>query len=226
MQYHTVVEGRFVARPNRFIAHVETADGLQVCHVKNTGRCRELLISGVTVYLEVAQNPNRKTKYDLIAVKKGETLINMDAQAPNVVFAEFARSGRFLPQIDSLKTEVTQGHSRFDACLETPQGRHWVEVKGVTLEQGGIAAFPDAPTERGVRHIQHLQTLVEAGDRATLFFVVQMEGITAMRPNDVTHKAFGDALRAAVAAGVDVQAWGCHVTPDTLEIAYPVEVKL
>lgn len=226
MQYHTIISGKFVARPNRFIAHVETAAGLQICHVKNTGRCRELLTPNATVYLEQAQNPNRKTKYDLIAVEKGDTLINMDAQAPNAVFLEFARSGKFLPDILSIKAEVTSGKSRIDACLETNHGRHWVEVKGVTLEQDGIAAFPDAPTERGVRHIQHLQALVEQGDSATIFFVVQMEGITAFRPNDMTHPAFGAALRTAAAAGVDIQAWGCHVTPDTLVVTYPIPIQL
>ncbi|WP_409969418.1 DNA/RNA nuclease SfsA [Bengtsoniella intestinalis] len=226
MRYKQVISGTFIARPNRFIAHVETADGLQICHVKNTGRCRELLQTGVQVYLEQAQNPNRKTKYDLIAVEKGDLLINMDAQAPNTVFLEFAKTGKFLPDITAMKAEVTTGKSRIDACLDTAHGRHWVEVKGVTLEQDCIAAFPDAPTERGVRHIQHLQSLVEAGDSATIFFVVQMEGITAFRPNDSTHPAFGNALRTAKAAGVDIQAWGCHVTPDTLDVTYPIPIQL
>lgn len=226
MQYGQVISGKFLARPNRFIAHVETADGVQVVHVKNTGRCKELLIPGCTVYLERGTNPNRKTLYDLIAVQKGELLINMDSQAPNKVFGEWAASGKFLPDVIQIHPEYTYGDSRLDFCLETARGMHFVEVKGVTLEENGAARFPDAPTERGIKHIHELQKYVEGGGEATLFFVVQMEGMRSLAPNDLTHPAFGEALRAAAAVGVDVQAWGCKVAPDSLEIAYPIPVLL
>ena len=146
MQYQSVISGRFLDRPNRFIAHVETESGVQTVHVKNTGRCRELLIPGATVYLERGTNPARKTAYDLIAVEKGERLINMDAQAPNKVFAEWAAAGGFLPDVTAVRSEYVYGGSRLDFCLETSGGPHLVEVKGVTLEENGTARFPDAPT--------------------------------------------------------------------------------
>ena len=160
MQYGTVIPGRFLARPNRFIAHVETEAGVEVVHVKNTGRCRELLVPGATVYLERGTSSNRKTAYDLIAVEKGPLLINMDAQAPNKVFAEWAEAGGWLPDLKALRPEYRYGESRLDFCAETARGLHLVEVKGVTLEDQGAARFPDAPTERGVRHIRELQKAV------------------------------------------------------------------
>ncbi len=226
MKYGTVFSGRFVARPNRFVALVEVGQEEVVCHVKNTGRCKELLIPGVEVYVEQAENLNRKTKYDLIAVKKGDLLINMDAQAPNKVFGEWVRGGSFVADCTGVKAEAVYGDSRLDFCVQTPRGRHWVEVKGVTLESDGHACFPDAPTERGVRHIQHLQSLVEAGEEATIAFVVQMEGMTDMAPNDETHPAFGQALRQAAKAGVHVRAWCCHVTPETLVLGSEIPVLL
>ncbi len=226
MRYRTVVPGRFLCRPNRFIAQVETAAGVQTVHVKNTGRCRELLVPGASVYLEQSANPRRKTAFDLIAVDKGGLLINMDAQAPNRVFAEWAGAGNFLPDCTALRREYIYGDSRLDFCLETPGGLHLVEIKGVTLEEGGAARFPDAPTERGVRHIQELRRAVEAGLGATLFFVVQMEGMRSVAPNDETHPAFGRALREAAAAGVRVCAWDCAVTPESLTLRAPVPVLL
>ena len=226
MRYGTVIPGRFVDRPNRFVAHVDTAEGLQTVHVKNTGRCRELLLPGAAVYLERGTNPNRKTLYDLIAVEKGERLINMDAQAPNRVFGEWALSGGFLPEITAVRPEYTYGASRLDFCLETRSGPHLVEVKGVTLEEGGAAFFPDAPTERGVKHIRELQRAAEAGWGATLFFVVQMEHILSVSPNDETHPAFGAALREAAERGVRVCAWDCAVTPESIAIRRPVPVIL
>ena len=227
MRYHTVVKGRFLSRPNRFVTYVETEQGLQVCHVKNTGRCRELLIPGTTVYLDHSDNPKRKTAYDLVAVEKGTRLINMDAQAPNRVFAEWAAGGGFLPHLRSIRPEVTFGASRFDFRLETEEGKViWVEVKGVTLEENGLARFPDAPTERGVKHIQELQRAAEAGDGAVLFFVVQMEGIQSVQPNDATHPAFGAALRQAAKQGVQVLARGCRVEPSRLEMAEEIPVVL
>ena len=226
MRYQHVISGRFVDRPNRFIAHVETADGLQTVHVKNTGRCRELLLPGATVYLEVCPTPSRKTAYDLIAVKKGERLINMDAQAPNKVFEEWAASGDFLPGVTAVRREYVYGDSRLDFCLDTEKGPHLVEIKGVTLEEGNRARFPDAPTQRGVKHIKELQKAAEKGLDATLFFVVQIENIDCVSPNDDTHPAFGEALREAVAHGVNVCAYDCAVRPDSLQIRRPVPVIL
>lgn len=226
MRYGVVVPGTFLSRPNRFVAHVETAEGPRVCHVKNTGRCQELLVPGCRVYLEQSDNPARKTKYDLIAVEKGDLLVNMDAQAPNKVFREWAESGGFDPAVTAVRPEYTYGVSRLDFCLETPRGLHLVEVKGVTLEEDGAARFPDAPTERGVKHIRELQRAVSQGLDATLCFVIQMKGIRSVAPNDGTHPAFGTALREAAAAGVRVAAWDCDVTPDSLAIRRPVPVIL
>ena len=226
MQYGPVISGKFLSRPNRFIAQVEIETGVETVHVKNTGRCRELLIPGATVYLEYSGNPARKTRYDLIAVEKNGLLINMDAQAPNKVFAEWTAAGHFLPDVQSIRPEYSYGASRLDFCLETAKGLHLVEVKGVTLEENGEARFPDAPTERGVKHIHELQRAVENGLDATLFFVVQMEHMRSVAPNDDTHPAFGEALRAAVADGVHVCAWDCAVTPDSLWIHREVPVIL
>nr|WP_325246986.1 DNA/RNA nuclease SfsA [uncultured Oscillibacter sp.] len=226
MRYRNVIGGSFLDRPNRFIAHVETAAGIETVHVKNTGRCRELLVPGATVYLAKGDNPARKTAYDLIAVEKGSRLINMDAQAPNRVFMEWAAAGRFLPDTRSLWPEYRWGDSRLDFCVETAHGRHLVEVKGVTLEEDGAARFPDAPTERGVRHIRELQKAVRSGLDATLFFVVQMKDVRSVAPNDDTHPAFGEALREAAAAGVHVCAWDCDVTPESLAIRREVPVIL
>ena len=230
MVYRKILPGVFRARPNRFIAHVEVEGRLEVCHVKNTGRCRELLLPGVTVWLEESANPARKTQYDLIAVEKerkgGPLLINMDAQAPNKVFGEWAAAGRFLPGLTALRPEFTWEDSRFDFRLEDHLGPCFVEVKGVTLEQDGLALFPDAPTERGVKHLRGLRRAVEQGYRAAVFFVVQMKGPRLFRPNDDTHPAFGQALREAAAAGVGVYAWDCAVTPESLTLDAPVEVAL
>lgn len=226
MQYGTVIPGRFISRPNRFIAKVETETGIETVHVKNTGRCRELLIPGATVYLEKGTNPGRKTAYDLIAVEKGDLLINMDAQAPNKVFAEWVLEGKWLPGVTAVRPEYRYGESRLDFCIETAKGPHLVEVKGVTLEENGAARFPDAPTERGIKHIRELQRAVAEGIGATLFFVVQFQDACSMAPNDVTHPAFGQALREAAQSGVNVCAYNCVVTPDTLQLDSPVPVVL
>ncbi len=224
MQYGQVREGRFLSRPNRFIAHVAIDGAETVVHVKNTGRCRELLVPGATVYVERSANPQRKTAYDLIAVEKGGRLINMDAQAPNRVFREFA--GVFDPTAEAVHPEFTYGQSRLDFCLTTPAGLHLVEVKGVTLEEGGHTRFPDAPTERGIKHLRELERAVAEGHRAAVFFVIQMADVLDFAPNDVTHPAFGEALRHAAAAGVEVAAYDCAVTADTLSIRRPVPVVL
>ena len=208
------------------MAQVELAGETVTCHVKNTGRCRELLVPGVRVYLEESGNPNRKTKYDLIAVEKGERLINMDAQAPNQVFGEWARAGRFVPDLTLLRPETKYGASRFDFYWEAPDRRGFVEVKGVTLEEAGAAYFPDAPTERGVKHVEELMACRAAGYEAALFLVVQMEGVAFWSPNDRTHPAFGAAVRAAAAAGVEILCRDCRVTPDSLTMGAPVAIRL
>ena len=224
MRYQRMEKATFLARPNRFIAHVLLHGEEVVCHVKNTGRCRELLIPGAEVWLERSSNPQRKTLYDLIAVRKSQQLINMDAQAPNRVFAEWA--AQLEPEMTALRAEYTYGQSRLDFCLETPQGLHLVEVKGVTLEENGHARFPDAPTERGIKHLQELMRAVEEGHKASAVFVIQMEDVQDFAPNDVTHPAFGTALRQAAAAGVQVVAVNCRVTPDSLEIWHTIPVIL
>ena len=226
MRYHAVSQGRFLDRPNRFIAHVELGGETVVCHVKNTGRCRELLVPGAAVYVERAANPGRKTLYDLIAVEKQGLLINMDAQAPNKVFGEWAAGGGFLPGLTGIRPESTWEDSRFDFLLEGGQGPCFVEVKGVTLEEGGEARFPDAPTERGVKHLRGLQRAAAQGWRAAVFFVIQMKGVTHFRPNDATHPAFGAALREAASHGVEVYARVCLVTPESLVLDAPVPVLL
>lgn len=226
MRYNAIERARFLSRPNRFIAHVELEGRTEVCHVKNTGRCRELLTPGAAVYLERSDNPARKTKYDLIAVEKGGLLINMDAQAPNRVFGEWAAAGKFLPGLTVIRPEFTWEDSRFDFMLEDGQGKIFVEVKGVTLEEDGEVRFPDAPTERGVKHLRGLRRAVEQGYRAAVFFVVQMKGPVRFRPNDETHPAFGAALREAAENGVGVYAYDCRVTPDSLELDAPVPVAL
>ena len=223
MTYTRCRTGIFRSRPNRFVAVVEVDGTDRVCHVKNTGRCKELLVPGCTVVLQAADNPARKTPYDVIAVYKGERLINMDSQAPNEVAAEYLRR-RFPNAV--LRREVRYGDSRFDFYM-VEDGQEWfIEVKGCTLEVDNVGYFPDAPTERGVKHLRHLTAAVEAGYRAAVLFVIQMEGVTAIRPNDATHPAFGDALRQAHAAGVEVWAVDCTVTPDTLTHRRPVPVEL
>lgn len=227
MQYQEVKKARFLARPNRFIAQVELDGHTETVHVKNTGRCRELLIPGAAVYLEGSGNPKRKTKYDLIAVEKGDLLINMDAQAPNHLFAEWASAGNFRPGLTRLRPETTWGNSRFDFYWEDGAGRRgFVEVKGVTLEEEGLALFPDAPTERGVKHLRELVACRAAGYEAAVCFVVQMEGRKGFSPNERTHPAFGAALREAWDAGVKVLAVGCTVTPDQVEISHTVPLWL
>ncbi len=226
MNYSNVCPARFVRRPNRFVAEVETEEGPLTVHVKNTGRCRELLVPGARVWLTRSDNPLRKTAYDLIAVEKGARLINMDANAPNAAFGEFAAAGRFLPGMEHLRREVTYGASRFDFAFTVDGVPHYAEVKGVTLEDSGRVYFPDAPTLRGVKHLHELMGAKQAGLGAHLIFVIQMENVTAFSPNDSTHPAFGEALRQAVQAGVDVRAYCCAVTPDSMVIDAPVPLRL
>ena len=219
MRYNKMVEGTFLARPNRFIAHVEIDEKIEICHVKNTGRCRELLPVGAKVWCLDAQSPSRKTRYDLITVQKGERLINMDSQAPNVAAKEWLLLGG-LGEIENLKAETKHGDSRFDFSF-TKDGRQcFLEVKGVTLENEGVCAFPDAPTQRGAKHLKELAQLARNGCGAYVLFVIQMEGVKYLHPNDVTDKPFGDALRQAKNAGVEIMAYDCKITVNSMEIKW------
>ncbi len=225
MVYSNMVSGMFLDRPNRFIAHVEINGQVEVCHVKNTGRCRELLPAGAQVWCQKSSNPARKTQYDLIAVQKGHRLINMDSQAPNAAAKEWLLSGG-LGEIQNLKPECTHGKSRFDFAFQKDGRQCFLEVKGVTLETDGICAFPDAPTERGTRHLRELKVLKEAGYGAYILFVIQMADVRYLHPNDATDPAFGTALREAAEAGVTVLAMECSVQKDRMIVSRPVPVLL
>ncbi len=225
MKYENMVHGTFIMRPNRFIAHIEIDGKEEICHVKNTGRCRELLTPGATVWCQKFDNPNRKTKFDLICVQKGELLINMDSQAPNIAAREWLLSGG-LGEIQELKAEYTYGDSRFDFSFIKDGRRCFLEVKGVTLEHDGVCAFPDAPTERGVKHLQGLTAAALDGFGAFVLFVVQIADMKYLRPNDETDPAFGAALRDAAENGVRILAMDCAVTEDSMTIRQPLLIKL
>ncbi len=224
MTYNVIAKGRFIDRPNRFIANVEINGKTEVCHVKNTGRCKELLEKGATVYLSVSDNPKRKTKFDLVAVKKGDLLINMDSSAPNKAVGEYLR--KIFGENAFIKPENVYGQSRIDFYAEAKDQKWLIEVKGVTLEEKGRALFPDAPTERGVKHIYELCRAVKEGYKACILFVIQMKGIKDFAPNDKTHKAFGEALRYADKHGVKIKAIDCVVTPQGMVLDSEVKVKL
>ena len=251
MKYKKVISGRFVSRPNRFLAKVKLGEDQETVHVKNTGRCKELLVPGCRVYLAESDNTARKTKYDLIAVEKqaartadrkddsrngafagglpaGTLLINMDSQAPNDAAEEWllAGGGGLFSQNAGVRREMVFGSSRFDFYIEDGGRKAFLEVKGCTLEAGGIARFPDAPTERGVKHVEELEKAVAAGYEAYLLIVIQMKQVKEFRPNDETHKAFGDALWHAAKNGVKILAYDCLVTPDSMTIDAPVPVRL
>ena len=217
--------GKFLSRPNRFVAKVEIDSQVHTVHVKNTGRCRELLTPGAIVWCQKSSNPNRKTQFDLITVQKGDRLINMDSQAPNIAAGEWLRAGG-LGEVQNVKAETVHGDSRFDFSFTLDGKRCFLEVKGVTLEQDGVCAFPDAPTERGVKHLKGLTQAAKDGFGAFVLFVIQMPDVKYLHPNDLTDPAFGAALREASANGVTVLAMDCAVTEDSMEIRLPVLVKL
>ena len=225
MHYGAVLPGSFIARPNRFVARVELEGKEEICHVKNTGRCRELLQPGARVWCRFDGNPNRKTHYDLIAVEKAGRLINIDSQAPNRVTEEWLAAGGLGP-VEALRREWQHGDSRFDFSFLQNGRRCLLEVKGVTLEEDGVVRFPDAPTLRGIKHLEELVAARQAGYEAAVCFVIQMEGVRWFSPNDATHPEFGQALRRAAGAGVDILALDCTVTPGTLTIRQPVPVRL
>ncbi len=226
MVYADISPAVFLARPNRFIARVLLEGRETVCHVKNTGRCRELLIPGAEVFVQHCPQPGRKTAWDLIAVRKGGILINMDAAAPNAVFGEYLRAGGlgFVPEW--VKPELRKGDSRFDFCFGHDGKTCWAEVKGVTLEEDGVVRFPDAPTLRGVKHLRGLVECVREGCPSWAVFIVQMAEAIRFEPNRATHPEFADALRDAAAAGVSILALRCAVTPDSIAALEPVEVRL
>ena len=230
MKYKNTVRGKFIERPNRFIAKVDIDGITETVHVKNTGRCKELLVPGCTVYLSVSDNPERRTKYDLVTVEKvtgrGVITVNMDSQMPNSAAEEWLRKGELFSDNAVIKREVKYGTSRFDFYIEDGDTRAFLEVKGVTLENDGAAMFPDAPTERGVKHINELVSCMDDGYESYVLFVIQMKGISEFRPNDVTHREFGDALRHAAAKGVHIIAMDCRVTPDSMTVDSPVRVAL
>lgn len=220
-----MIPGIFRARPNRFIAIVEIDGVPETVHVKNTGRCRELLVPGATVWCQHFDTPARKTKFDLICVEKGQLLINMDSQAPNKAVQEWLAGGG-LGKIEDLRPETVHGDSRFDFAFQKDGRQCYLEVKGVTLERGGVCAFPDAPTERGAKHLRGLQRAVAEGCECYALFVIQMRPVKYLHPNDVTDPAFGAALRSAAEGGVHVLAVDCRVTPRSMSIADFVPVEL
>ncbi len=226
MRYRCVVPGRFIDRPNRFLAHVEIEGRVETVHVKNTGRCKELLVPGCPVYCSHDLSPNRKTAYDLVTAEKNGRLINLDSQAPNRLFAEWAAGGGYEKGEVALWPEYTWEDSRFDFRLDAAGRARLVEVKGVTLEQDGHVSFPDAPTERGIKHLKGLIRAVESGLAATVFFVIQMEGAVDFSPADHIHPEFGAALRLAAEKGVRIEAYDCTVSPAEVLIRKPVPVLL
>ena len=226
MKYNKIVKAEFIERPNRFVAKV-LLDGEELyCHVKNTGRCRELLKPGVEIYLEDSQNPERKYRYSLVTVRKGDRLVNMDSQAPNKAVFEWLKSGGLFDNIKLLKPECKYGSSRFDFYCEYEDRKAYIEVKGVTLENDNIVSFPDAPTERGARHVAELSECIKEGFEAYIIFVVQMKGVLGFQPNAVNDPVFADALRKAYAEGVKIIAVDCEVTPEEMVIEDFVKVQV
>jgi len=215
MRYENITRAVFMDRPNRFIAHVKINDGIETVHVKNTGRCKELLVPGAEVYLTEPGTAGRKTQYDLVAVRKSNgLLLNIDSQAPNKVVKEWLAAQSF----DCIIPEYTFGNSRIDFYMKLGEEQYLMEVKGCTLEMEGIGYFPDAPTERGVKHLRELTGAVSQGYKALAAFVIQMDGVKEVRANIDTHPEFGEALEEAKAAGVSILSLPCHVEPDGLEI--------
>lgn len=225
MTYKNINKAVFIDRPNRFIARCEINEQVETVHVKNTGRCKELLIPGTTVFLEKFNAQTRKTNYDLISVIKGNRIINIDSQAPNKIFLEWAKSGRFLPDILLIKPEYRFLNSRFDFYIETPFKKIFIEIKGATLENNGVVMFPDAPTQRGLKHISELIEVKKKGYEAYIIFVIQMENAKYFMPNYITHKAFADKLKECDDNGVNVAAFDTIVTEKSIVLNNEVEVR-
>lgn len=226
MFYKNIAAGKFISRPNRFIANVEIDGKVQVVHVKNTGRCRELLLPGSTVYCEKSDNPKRKTAYDLVAVEKGKLLINMDSQAPNTAFSEFIHDGSFKDGIEYIARERKYKNSRFDFYFKRKGKEYFAEVKGVTLEDEGVVLFPDAPTERGVKHLTELEDAVKNGYGGCVVFVVQLKEAKYFTPNRKTHPEFADKLKEVQKEGVEIFAYTCNVTPNSISLLSQISVVI
>lgn len=222
MKYNNIVQGEFIERPNRFIARVRIEEKEEIVHVKNTGRCKEILIPGAKVYLEKSNNPNRKTSYDLVAACKGNRIINIDSQLPNYLVEEWLKNQSLITDIKYVKREKTFGNSRFDFYIETEQRKIFMEVKGVTLENSNIVSFPDAPTSRGVKHVYELIKAKEQGYDAWIFFVVQMQQVDCFMPAWDKDPEFSGALKKAEENGVNIIAYDCLVDKDWVVINYPV----
>lgn len=232
MKYHHIVRAEFIDRPNRFIAHVRLTGAkgaesrLETVHVKNTGRCGELLVPGAAVYLEKSENPARSTAYDLVAVKKGDRLVNIDSQAPNRAVLEWLWKKELFPDLVCVRPETTYGKSRFDFYIETEKEKIFLEVKGVTRESDGVVCFPDAPSERAIKHVEELAEAREQGYRAMVLFVVQMENVRYFTPDVERHAAFAESLRQAAGRGVEILAYDCVVTAESMEIGKRIPVSL
>ena len=226
MKYKNIVKGTFISRPNRFLVNVEVDGTVEVCHVKNTGRCKELLIPGAQLYLQYVDSSARKTKYDVIGVKKKDCLVNMDSQIPNKVVYEWIKKGNLFSKEAMVRPEKKFGNSRFDLYVEDGDRKAFIEIKGVTLEVDGVARFPDAPTERGVKHIRELCDCVKQGYEGYILFVIQMKGVTRLEPNWETHKAFGEALAEARQQGVQILAYDCMVTENSIELEQSIPFYL
>lgn len=224
MKYLKIREGIFIKRINRFIAHVEIDGQVEVCHVKNTGRCKEILIEGSKVFLEESDSPHRKTKFDLISVYKGDRLINIDSQVPNKMFKEWVLKGNLFKDLNLIKSEVFYGDSRFDFYVEYEDKKAFVEIKGVTLEENGVVLFPDAPTTRGVKHLNELIYARKNGYEAYVVFVIQMKGVKYFTPNEYTHKEFKEALLSCKNNGVNILAFDSIVSKDEIYINESVNV--
>lgn len=225
MEYKNILKAEFIDRPNRFIANILIDNQKQVCHVKNTGRCRELLTDRAEIYVQQSDNPDRKTKYDLITVKKGSRLVNMDSQAPNAVVGEWLIQKQPFGKITYLKAEQKYKNSRFDFYFETESHKAFVEVKGVTLENDNIVSFPDAPSERAVKHLKELMEALDEGYKCYVVFVVQMKDVLYFTPNYENHREFAETLKLAAEKGVTVTAVDCEVTPHSIIAGNPVEVR-
>ena len=230
MKYERISMALFLERPNRFIAYAELNGKKETIHVKNTGRCAELLRPGAVIYVQESDNPERKTKWDLIAVEKetgrGKRLINMDSQIPNRVVQEWIEAGNLFPDVSLVRPETTYGNSRFDLYVEAGDRKIFIEVKGVTLEEDGVCRFPDAPSDRAVKHLEELIRAKKEGYETYVFFVIQMKGVSYFTPNTDTHPAFAEALRRAKEAGVEILAYDCNVTPDSIVVSEPVDAVL
>lgn len=226
MKYNNIKKAKFINRSNRFIANIEVDGKVEVCHVKNTGRCKELLIENVDIFVQEFDNSNRKTKYDLISVYKGDRLVNIDSQVPNKAFHEWLKKGLLFNDIKLIKPEYKYNNSRFDFYVEIEHKKILMEVKGVTLEEDGIVLFPDAPTERGLKHINELIDCLEEGYEAYVVFIIQMKGVLYFTPNYNTHKAFGETLKKAREKGVNIIALDCKITEDSIEVENLIDIKL